>query len=126
MLLTVKILPEYESFYEQNSDLVGWLKIEDTVIDYPVMQTLGEEDYYLSFDFNKEQNSNCNLILVTDSDVGNGLQEYNYTEIGATPPSTNLIIHGHTMKSSFMFEGLKKYADQNYEANHAIICFDSL
>ena len=36
----ISMLPEYQSLYNQNSDIVGWLKIDDTVIDYPVMQTM--------------------------------------------------------------------------------------
>ncbi len=125
-ILEAKIMPEYQSFYEENTDLIGWLKIADTVIDYPVMQTLTDESYYLNKDFHKEENVNGSLILDTDSKVGIGLKDNNYSEMGGAPPSTNLIIHGHTMKSGLMFGGLKKYAEESYGKEHSTICFDSL
>lgn len=61
-----EILPKYKELYEINPDLIGWLAIDDTVIDYPVMQTMEDESYYLSYDFYGEQNKNGCLILDTD------------------------------------------------------------
>lgn len=118
------MLPEYAALYEQNSDIIGWLRIEDTVIDYPVMQTMEDEDYYLDYDFNGDSNSNGSLILDTDSTAGVGTARYQY--INGTPPTTNLIIHGHTMRSGMMFGGLKQYAEESYGEKHSRICFDSL
>ena len=46
------ILPEYQMLYEKNKKLIGWLKIDDTIIDYPVMQTSNNE-YYLDHNFNQ-------------------------------------------------------------------------
>ena len=46
-----EILPKYKELYEINPDLIGWLVIDGTVIDYPVMQTMEDESYYLSYDF---------------------------------------------------------------------------
>lgn len=92
------MLPEYAALHEQNSDIIGWLRIEGTVIDYPVMQTMDDEDYYLDYDFNGDANSNGSLILDTDSTAGVGTAQYQY--INGTPPSTNLIIHGHTMRQA--------------------------
>ncbi len=118
------MLPEYAALYEQNSDIIGWLRIEDTVIDYPVMQTMEDEDYYLDYDFNGDANSNGSLILDTDSTAGVGTALYQYSN--GTAPSTNLIIHGHTMRSGMMFGGLKQYAKESYGEEHSIISFDSL
>ena len=39
------ILPEYAALYEQNNDLFGWLRINDTPINYPVMHTPDEPQY---------------------------------------------------------------------------------
>ena len=118
------ILEEYTELFNQNNDLIGWLKIDDTKIDYPVMQTPGDENFYSYLDFNKEKNVNGCLIMDTDSNVGVGLKEFNYEK--GTKPSSNLIIHGHTMKSGAMFGGLKKYAKEDYGLAHKIIKFDSL
>ncbi|MBQ7955413.1 MAG: class B sortase [Lachnospiraceae bacterium] len=124
VILPPEILPKYQALYEINSDMVGWLTIEDTNIDYPVMQTMADEDYYLSFDFYKEPNKNGCLILDTDSAVGTGTASLEYADGNA--PSTNLIIHGHTKKSGDMFGKLKLYADEEYGKEHQVICFDSL
>lgn len=118
------ILPDYRKLYEQNKDMTGWLYIKDTVIDYPVMQTPEDETYYLHRDFYGEEDSNGCLIMDTDSVVGNGTAEHDYED--GTKPSTNLIIHGHTMKSGQMFGNLKLYADSAYGLEHSVICFDSL
>lgn len=120
----VEKLPEYEVLYNQNEDFVGWLKIEGTVIDYPVMQCVEDENFYLSHDFYKEENKNGCLILDTDSNVGIGIVQQGYTN--GSKPSTNLIIHGHTMKSGEMFGNLKLYQDEEYGISHKLICFDSL
>jgi sortase B len=118
------MLPEYAVLYEENPDIIGWLSIKDTNIDYPVMQTPEDEQYYLYRDFYGEENRNGSLIMDTDSTVGIGCREQAY--IGGTSPSTNLIIHGHTMKSGLMFGKLSLYEDEAYGKEHNIICFDSL
>lgn len=121
---TPEMLPKYASLYEINSDMIGWLRIEDTVIDYPVMQTPENENYYLDYDFYKNENHNGSLILDTDSVAGDGTLAQSY-ENGSTP-SDNLIIHGHTMKSGEMFGGLKRYAEADYGFSHRMIYFDTL
>ena len=42
-----EILPEYQEIVGENPDFAGWISIEGTRIDYPVMQTLWEPEYYL-------------------------------------------------------------------------------
>lgn len=126
----IKTLPQAEmlydmkQLYEQNSDLIGWLYVEDTNIDYPVMQTPEDENYYLERDFQKNYNSNGSLIMDTDSVVGSGTAANAYAD--GTKPGTNLIIHGHNMKNGNMFGSLDKYRDINYEKKHNIIKFSSL
>ncbi|MGN0142365.1 MAG: class B sortase [Roseburia sp.] len=119
-----KMLDKYETLYALNSDMVGWLTIEGTVIDYPVMQTMEDENYYLAIDFYGQPNKNGCLIMDTDSVVGTGTDACKYADGNA--PSTNLIIHGHTTKTGDMFGNLKLYADEEYGKEHRIICFDSL
>ena len=88
------------------------------------MQTMEDECYYLGLDFYGEPNQNGCLILDTDSTSGTGTKACDYKN--GTAPSTNLIIHGHTMKSGEMFGNLKLYADEEYGREHNIICYDSL
>lgn len=119
-----EILPKYKELYALNPDLIGWLSVDGTVIDYPVMQTMEDEGYYLRLDFYGEPNQNGCLILDTDSAAGTGTKACDYAN--GTAPATNLIIHGHTMKSGEMFGNLQLYADAEYGAGHRIIRFDSL
>ena len=110
--------------YGMNPDCVGWLKIDGTVIDYPLMQTLDDEQYYLNRDFNKKYSAYGSLIADTDSVIGSGTKINDYAD--GTLPSTNIIIHGHNMKNGSMFGSLDKYRDQAYEKKHSIIKLSSL
>lgn len=105
------VLDEYKVLYEKNKKLIGWLKIDDTIIDYPVMQTSNNE-YYLEHNFNQEYDKNGSLFLDCDCSI--------------YPGSTNLIIYGHHMKSGQMFGQLQKYAKESYGAAHSTIQFDSI
>ena len=105
------ILPEYQMLYEKNKKLIGWLKIDDTIIDYPVMQTSNNE-YYLDHNFNQEYDKNGSIFM-----------DYNCS---VYPRSTNLIIYGHHMKSGKMFGQLQKYAKESYYQEHKIIQFDTI
>ena len=106
-----EILPEYRRIYEQNQDMVGWITIPDTVIDYPVVQT-EDGDYYLSHDFFGDANNNGQLILDAMCDP--------YT------PSYNLIVSGHNMRSDLMFGMLDEYRNRSFWNSHKILYFDSL
>ncbi len=105
------ILPEYQILFEKNKKLIGWLKIDDTIIDYPVMQTSNNE-YYLDHNFNQEHDKNGSIFL-----------DYNCS---IYPRSTNLIIYGHHMKSGSMFGNLQKYAKESYYQEHKLIQFDTI
>ncbi|MCF0129642.1 MAG: hypothetical protein HUJ70_13755, partial [Pseudobutyrivibrio sp.] len=59
----LSILPEFEDLYAQNSDFIGWLEVVDTDINYPVMYTPSEPDYYLRRDFKKADDSNGTLYV---------------------------------------------------------------
>lgn len=105
------VLDEYKTLYQKNKKLIGWLKIDDTLIDYPVMQT-SDNEYYLDHNYNQEYDKNGSLFL-----------DCNCT---AYPQSTNLIIYGHHMKSGQMFGGLQKYAKESYAQKHSTIQFDTI
>lgn len=113
-----------KQLYEMNSDIIGWLKIDDTNIDYHLMQCKEDEQYYLDRDFQKNYSANGSLILDNDSDIGSGTKINNYDD--GTMPSTNLIVHGHNMKNGDMFGNLDKYRQQEYEASHNIIKLSTL
>ncbi len=108
---TPDILPEYETLYNKNKRLIGWLKIADTNIDYPVMQTVDNE-YYLDHNFNQETDSNGCIFMDYQCDAVRG--------------NDNYILYGHHMKSGKMFGSLNKYSQQSYYENHKTIQFDTI
>lgn len=110
--------------YAMNPDTIGWLKVDGMVIDYPVMQTPDDEQYYLNRDFDGKYSAYGCLLADTDARIGTGTFANNYAD--GTKPTTNIIIHGHNMKNGTMFGSLDKYRDQAFEKEHSIIKFSSL
>lgn len=106
------ILPELAEIYADNPDLVGWITIEGTVLDYPVMHTPENGEKYLY------KNINGNFDV-------NGLP---FIEDGCSmdPESDNIIIYGHNMNSGKMFASLMKYAKKDYWEEHPTIRFSTL
>lgn len=105
-----QILSEYASLYLENSDLYGWLKIEGTSIDYPVMYTPQSPQYYLRRDWNKQKNKS-GLLFVDER---------------TNDETENIIIYGHNMKNRTMFGTLKDYKDANFYEEHKYIEFDTI
>lgn len=106
------ILPEYRDAYAQNNDLVGWIRIEGTKIDYPVMQTPEKKDYYLKRNFKKEY-SNWGSIYVRES-------------CDVFTPSDNVTIYGHYMQDGAMFHDLHGYYNYSFYKEHQYIQFDTI
>lgn len=105
------VLAKYKELYLQNEDMVGWISIDDTTVNYPVMQTPNDPNFYLKHNFEKAYSDlgtpyiqeNCNLA---DSD--------------------NLVIYGHHIKSGKMFGALESYKDKDFYEKHKNIHFDTL
>ena len=119
------MLAEYKELYADNNDMAGWIRIEDTKIDYPVMQTFGDNGwYYLDKSFSKSKNSNGSLFADPDCVIGTGSKKYEDKD--GTHPSTNIIIYGHRMNNGDMFGGLGNFLKKDYGLSHNVIYFDSL
>lgn len=112
MLSDKKVLGGYKDLFLQNPDLIGWLTIDGTKIDYPVMWTPEDPEYYSQRGFDKEESINGLLFL-------DGASSTN--ESGG-----NLIIYGHNMKNGSMFADLLKYQKESYWKTHKTIQFDTL
>ena len=106
-----EVLEEYKNLINKNKKLIGWVKIADTNIDYPVMQTTDNE-YYLDHNLNQEYDKNGSIFMDKDCDV--------------LKPSTNLILYGHHMKSGRMFGDLDEYSEKKYFEEHPCIQFDTI
>ncbi len=108
---TPDILPEYALVHQKNQRLIGWVKIDDTVVDYPVMQTVNNE-YYLDHNFNQEEDRNGCIFMDYQCDVVRGCD--------------NIILYGHHMKSGKMFGTLNKYSKKSYYEEHPVVQFDTI
>ena len=108
---TALVLPEYAELYAMNADLVGWITIEGTNINYPVMQTPDRTDYYLYRDFYRKDSKHGCIYVREQCDVNT---------------SDNVVIYGHRMKDGSMFNNLLHYDKQDYYESHKYIQFDTL
>lgn len=97
--------------YELNNDLVGWLKINDTNINYPVMQSKASPNYYLKRDFYKKYSSYGTPYLSEQCNIDT---------------SENNIIYGHNMKNKKMFGTLENYKKEEFYNEHQIIILNTL
>ncbi len=106
-----KVSDEFAGLLAVNPDTIGWLRIPDTVIDYPVVRT-SDEDYYLHHDFYGEKSIYGTLFVKDIADV--------------ETPGTNIIIYGHHMRNDTMFGDLDAYESEEYLKNHEMIEFNTL
>lgn len=104
---TEKIL-QIEKLQQENEQIIGWIEIEGTNINYPVVQGT-DNSYYLTHNYKKEYSKDGTLFLDKD---------YNWNI-----PSSNLLIYGHNNKNGIMFEELLKYAKEDFYKEHTKIKF---
>lgn len=96
--------------YDGNEDMIGWLSISGSGIDYPVMQTPDYPDYYLVRDFFKQPSTYGCPYVQSNCDL--------------KKPSDNIIIYSHYMKDGTMFAELEKYKDKDFYKKHKDITFE--
>lgn len=108
------ILNAYAPYYEQNPDMIGWLSIEGTVIDYPVVRTPGDNEKYLRLGFDGAYATGGTLFLDERCDPG------------VEKVTANQMIYGHDMHDGTMFGDLHLYAGEDYGKEHSLIRFDTL
>lgn len=101
---------EYAEYYNINNDFVGWIKIDGTEIDYPVVQG-ADNDYYLSHNFKKEKESRGTIFMAYDCDAKLG--------------SKNTVIHGHNWLDDSVFSPLVQYSDFEFYKKHPVIEFNT-
>lgn len=105
-------LAKFYPFYLENEDIKGWLQIEDTNVNFPVVQT-SDNDYYHRLGFNKEYDYYGTPYIDYECDV--------------KTPSTNLIIYGHNIRNDGqMFNDLTKYKQLSFYKEHPLVDFDSV
>lgn len=104
----------FEQLRSQNPDFLGWISIEDTELDLPVMYAPHNKDFYLRHDFDRAYSLYGTPYLEET------------TTFGANRESENLVIYGHNMKTGVIFGCLTKYADEAFLRDHPIVTFDTV
>ena len=89
-----------------NPDVVGWVRIPDTKIDFPLMQGQ-DNDFYLNHTWNKEPNSVGSVFLEHQNSAD--LTDY------------NTIIYGHNMNDGAMFADLELFSLQKFWKEHPFV-----
>lgn len=102
----------YKDLWKENEDLIGWIEIKGTHIDYPVMQSKEAPEFYLTHDFKKEREAAGTPFMDASSDI--------------SLPTQNWLLYGHNMRSGIMFHDLLKYADKDFYEAHKTLRFDTI
>lgn len=105
---STKRMIQVKSLQQENSEVVGFLEIENTNISYPVVQG-NDNEYYMTHNYKKEKSKNGAIFLDKDYD-------WNI-------PSNNYLIYGHNLNNGTMFQELLKYANESYYKEHPTISF---
>jgi sortase B len=107
------VLSDFEPLLDKNQNIIGWITIDGTKVNYPVMQSVnGDSNYYLDHNFDQQQDKNGSLFMDDRCDV--------------VKPTANLIIYGHHMRSGAMFGDLDKYKSESFCREHPYIRFNSI
>ncbi|MGM9929023.1 MAG: class B sortase [Bacillus sp. (in: firmicutes)] len=102
---------QFDHLLAINPDIVGWIEIQGTIINYPILQST-DNDYYLQHNYLKETARAGSIYLDYRNDIKNF--------------SRNMVIYGHRMKDGSMFGQLKKYLDEDFYKEHPTILYDTL
>ena len=105
-------LEKYQTLFRMNNDMYGWISIDGTNINYPVMYTPDRKDYYLKKNFEKEYSAYGVPYIAEHCDP--------------YEPSDNIIIYGHHMKNGSMFSDLIKYESEEFYHSQKTLNFDSM
>lgn len=99
------------ALHEKNPDCIGWITVEGTAIDYPVMYRPGEKNYYLHRDFDGNYSAAGSLFI---------------SEICDPEDCDNLLVYGHHMNSGSMFAALEGYKDYGFYEKHPLVSYSTL
>lgn len=99
---------QIEELKKENDEIIGWLEIEGTSINYPVLQGT-DNKYYMNHTYKREESKNGSIFLDKD---------YNWDL-----PSSNLLLYGHNNRNGTMFEELMNYKEESYYKEHPTIRF---
>lgn len=106
-----KVRSGFDILLNENDELVGWITIDGTQIDYPILKADNNDDY-----LHRDFYGNSNILGSIFMDFRNNV----------TSNDLNTIIYGHRTKNGSMFEDLTKFQEQEFFENHSTFTFDTL
>ncbi|WP_433957467.1 class B sortase [Cytobacillus horneckiae] len=106
------IRPQFDPLLAINNDIVGWITVDDTRIDYPILQS-EDNEYYLTRNYKRKDTRAGSIFMDFRNDVSDESER-------------NTILYGHRMKDGSMFAQLTKYLDKDFYMDHPTVYFDTL
>jgi sortase B len=110
-LRETKVSERFLGLLKANEDTVGWIKIDDTKINYPIVKSNSNE-FYIDRNFEKKKSS-----------AGSIFMDYRNNELSI---DKNIIIYGHHMKDGTMFADLSSYKNKEFFYSNDKISFNTL
>lgn len=101
--LASKATVDFQALRKINSDIIAWIRIPDTKIDYPIVQGKNNA-YYLKHMFQKTEHAAGSIFLDVDNE--------------ADFSNRKSILYGHNMKDGSMFQGLHRFQEESYLQEH--------
>ncbi len=108
--VTQQKFTKYDALWEENHDLFGWVEIEGTKLNYPVMHTPQDPERYLHRAF----------------DGSYAVSGVPFLDGGCFEGCGNYILYGHHMKNGTMFATITDYKSEDFWREHPRIKFDTL
>ena len=108
----LQLLREYAPVFQLNPDMVGWIKIPNTKINYPVVQTPDSPNYYLKRDFYKKSSRHGTVYANEKNNLFS--------------PSDNVTLYGHNMSDGSIFAALHGYNKESFYKENPYITFDTI
>lgn len=108
------INPAIEALQEINSDVIAWIQIAETQIDYPVVQGVDNRKY-LDHNWQNEKNR-----------AGSIFMDYRNDPHKLNEPGRHTILYGHHMRDGSMFQPLTNYLREDFFENHSIITLQGM
>jgi sortase B len=108
-------LVDFKALLEVNSDIVGWIQVPNTVIDYPVLQSSEDDpEYYLYRDYKRQDTKYGSVFL-------NSLNSVDLSKRN----SKCMTLYGHHMNDGRMFAAILQFADLDFYCTTPTFSFDT-
>lgn len=106
-----RIRSQFIELQEINEDIIGWISIDGTKVNYPILQA-SDNAFYLTHNYEKEYTTAGSIFM----DYRNNLETDN----------PNTIVYGHRMRDNSMFNSLKDFLEEDFFNDHGTISFDTM